>query len=198
MPPYVHQRERVAVEVEERPAAFKHFVMMAGPLPVHELLRPAEAAGGARVAGVDDPGGAGDRDDLLIPRAEGIGHADDRIAAQRFKPAAVFEDFTDHFGARLAFEERVGRGVAGDLVALIEIVHFVGVQAVAVTERRVVQMERALETVPVEDFDQAAVLADAVVVAHRQCLEFAFRIEKRDAHDSFDPSVLMPEFRSTA
>ena len=184
----VKQENRWYLLDPEGCAFFEHAAVVTGRVPDHELLRDAESAAGAGGTRIDDAAASGNVDDFVIPGAEWIGHADDRVTAELLKPAPVVEDFAGDFRARQTFEEGVGNRVTGNFVSGIEGFHFRWIDAAGGAEQAGVQMKRAFDAVFIEKRDEAAVLNDPVIVTHGQRFCFSLRKQESDSHFSAFPN----------
>ena len=87
----------------------------------------------------------------------------------------------------------MAHGVARHLVAGVKRLHFGRSDAVAGVENARVDMERSPDSVRIEESDQAAVLYDAVVIAHGERLKLSLRIQKTNSHFS---AFLFAELRT--
>ena len=94
---------------------------MAGGGPEEGVLRHGHPSGGSHGTGVGDPQPRQEGGDALVAVPAGIGQAADGVANQVFEVLAVLHDLAGDAVLGLPGERRMGDGVAGDFVAVVEI-----------------------------------------------------------------------------
>ena len=169
--PDVHHVQVLRLVQRREPLAVlrKAVLEVAGGGPCHPVPRHAEVVAVPHHPGVPDAEGRQQSRDLRRPAAVGVGQPPHRVAHRPLQGDAVLQHLPGHLLQRAAGDGRVQTGVAGHLVAGVEVLPLGGGDPLFLPDAAV-EVEGAPDAVPVEQFHQPPVLQPAVVKAHGQHL----------------------------